>query len=94
MDYGQQWRGTRKQLHSSLMEKVVDREYLPLQEAEGRQMLRDYLLHPEEHMLHPKRFTNSVVMSIIWGVRTATTATRHMHRCVGLLAGLIVLMAC
>ena len=82
MDYGTQWRGTRKLLHSTFMEKVVESEHLKLQEAEGRQMLRDYLVSPEEHMLHPKRFANSVIMSIIWGVRTASPRTRHMRRCV------------
>jgi len=43
-------------------------------------MLRDHVLSPEQHMLHPKRYSNSVMMSIVWGVRTPTTQTRHMHR--------------
>lgn len=76
MAYGPQWRATRKLLHNTLMEKVVESDHLHLQEAEARQMLRDYLVSPEEHMLHPKRFSNSVTMSIIWGVRTPTPRTR------------------
>lgn len=99
MDYGQQWRATRKLLHGSLMEKVVgeflawevllfdcdidgvlDEQHLPLQEAEARQMIRDYLLKPEDHMLHPKRFSNSITMSIVWGIRTPTPQTEHMQR--------------
>lgn len=80
MQYGQQWRSTRKLLHTSLMEKVVDEEHLPLQEAEARQMIRDYLLKPEDHMKHPKRFSNSVTMSIVWGIRTPTPKTDHMDR--------------
>lgn len=76
MAYGAQWRATRKLLHATLMEKVVESEHLRLQDAEARQMLRDYLISPEEHMLHPKRFSNSVTMSIIWGVRTPTPRTR------------------
>lgn len=80
MDYGQQWRSTRKILHSSLTEKVVDEHHLPLQEAEARQMIRDYLLKPEDHMLHPKRFSNSVTMSIVWGIRTPTPEMQHMER--------------
>lgn len=79
MQHGQQWRSTRKLLHSSLMEKVVDEHHLPLQEAEARQMVRDYLLNPEDHMLHPKRFSNSVTMSIVWGIRTPTPQTEHMQ---------------
>lgn len=76
MAYGPQWRATRKLLHTTLMEKVVESDHLKLQDAEARQMLRDYLVNPEEHMLHPKRFANSVTMSIIWGVRTPTPRTR------------------
>jgi cytochrome P450 len=80
MAHGQQWRSTRKLLHGSLMEKVVDEQHLPVQEAEARQMIRDYLLKPEDHMLHPKRFSNSVTMSIVWGIRTPTPQTEHMER--------------
>lgn len=80
MDYGQQWRGTRKLLHGSFMEKVVDEQHLDITEAESKQMLRDYLLRPQDHMLHPKRYSNSITMSIIWGVRTPTPRTSHMQR--------------
>lgn len=80
MKHGQQWRSTRKLLHGSLMEKVVDEQHLPIQEAEARQMVRDYLCWPEEHMLHPKRYSNSITMSIVWGVRTPTPKTEHMQR--------------
>lgn len=79
MQHGHQWRSTRKLLHSNLMEKVVDEHHLPLQEAEARQMIRDYLLKPKDHMLHPKRFSNSVTMSIVWGIRTPTPQTEHME---------------
>jgi cytochrome P450 family 619 len=50
MDYGTQWRETRKLLHGSLMEGVVEEQHLQLVEVEASQMLRDYLLKPEEHM--------------------------------------------
>ncbi|KAK3674888.1 hypothetical protein LTR78_005232 [Recurvomyces mirabilis] len=80
MTYGSQWRATRKLLHGSFMEKVVETEYLPIQEAEARQMIRDYMVQPEKHMLHPKRFSNSVTMSLVWGVRTPVPETRHMQR--------------
>ena len=80
MDYGQQWRGTRKLLHGTFMERVVEDQHVKVQEAEARQMVRDYLMFPEEHMLHPKRFANSIIMSLIWGVRTPRTGTRHMER--------------
>lgn len=80
MDYGQQWRDTRKLLHGTFMEKIVEDSHIHLQEAEARQMVRDYLLNPKDHMLHPKRYSNSVTMSLVWGVRTPTPKTRHMRR--------------
>ena len=80
MDYGPQWRDTRKLLHGTFMEKVVEEQHLKIQEAEARQMIRDYLLQPDSHMLHPRRFSNSITMSIVWGIRTPTAQTRHMHR--------------
>ncbi|KAK4635254.1 Cytochrome P450 monooxygenase [Fulvia fulva] len=36
MDYGAQWRDTRKLLHGSFMERMVDENHMPLQEAEAR----------------------------------------------------------
>ena len=80
MDYGPQWRDTRKMIHQSFMEKMVEENHIHLQEAEARQMIRDYVLHPEDHMLQPKRFSNSIIMSLNWGVRTPTPQTRHMQR--------------
>ncbi|KAK5126661.1 hypothetical protein LTR85_009595 [Meristemomyces frigidus] len=80
MDYGPQWRDTRKLLHGTFMEKVVEDQHLKVQEAEARQMIRDYLVDPSHHMLHPKRYSNSITMSIVWGIRTPTAQTRHMHR--------------
>ncbi|KAK5130310.1 hypothetical protein LTR08_002234 [Meristemomyces frigidus] len=80
MEYGAQWRETRKLLHGTFAEKAVEERFLGLQEAEARVMVRGYLLEPEQHMLHPKRFANSVIMSIVWGVRTPTARTGHMHR--------------
>ncbi|KAI7658152.1 putative cytochrome P450 [Hortaea werneckii] len=80
MDYGNQWCETRKLFHSQFTEKMVETEHIKVQEAEARQMLRDYLVEPEQHMLHPKRYSNSITMSLVWGVRTPTAHTRHMHR--------------
>ena len=80
MEHGPQWRDTRKLLHGTFTEKIVDEQHLKVQEAEARQMLKDYLDDPEHHMLHPKRYANSIIMSIVWGIRTPTAQTRHMHR--------------
>ncbi|PPJ49559.1 hypothetical protein CBER1_01956 [Cercospora berteroae] len=80
MKYGPQWRDSRRLLHGQFNEKLVEEQHIKLQEAECRQMIRDYLLNPADHMLHPKRFSNSVTMSLVWGVRTPTPQTKHMQR--------------
>jgi hypothetical protein len=42
----------------------VEKDYVPVQNAEAVQMLFDFCQRPDQHMLHPKRFSNSVAMSI------------------------------
>jgi cytochrome P450 len=64
MHYGSLWRTFRKVSHQHFMETVVEKEYVKIQEAEAVQMIYDYTVAPEQHMKHPKRFSNSIVMSI------------------------------
>ena len=64
MDYDENWRVVRKLIHQTLMETRCDKEHYKLQEAEANQMLYDFMTKPEENMLHPKRFSNSITMSI------------------------------
>lgn len=64
MHYGNQWRTFRKLIHQHLMESMVDSEHLRIVDAEAVQLVRDYMLYPEDHMLHPKRFSNSITNSI------------------------------
>ena len=80
MENGAQWRDIRKLIHVSFTEKLVEEQHLKVQEAEARQLLKDYLLDREHHMLHPKRFSNSIIMSLVWGVRTPTVQMSHMCR--------------
>lgn len=51
---------------------------MQLVEAEGVQMMRDFLVHPEEHMLHSKRTSNSIIMSLLYGIRTESCHTEHL----------------
>jgi cytochrome P450 len=64
MGYGPTWRSFRKLLHQDFMEAMCEKEHVKIQNAEAIQMLRDFIIAPEQHMLHPKRFSNSVIMSI------------------------------
>lgn len=66
MQYGQLWRTFRKLVHQHFMESMVEKSHLPVQNAEAVQMLRDFCVRPDQHMLHPKRYSNSITMSLGW----------------------------
>ncbi|KAE8378183.1 cytochrome P450 [Aspergillus bertholletiae] len=80
MDSGPTFRLFRKLLHQELMESICDKKHIKLQNAEAVQMLHDFVAFPQQHMLHPKRFSNSVIMSILYGIRTASHDAPHMTR--------------
>jgi cytochrome P450 len=64
MDYGNTWRAFRKIVHENFKESMVVNEHTKLVNAEAVQMCRDFLVMPGKHMEHPKRFSNSIVMSL------------------------------
>jgi cytochrome P450 len=64
MNYGPDWRKLRKLLHQDLTESLCDKHHIKLVNAEAVQMLRDFVNNPSDHMLHPKRYSNSIVMSL------------------------------
>lgn len=64
MNPGEKWRLLRKLMHQQFHEARCEREHITLQNAEAVQMLRDFLVEPEELMQHPRRFSNSIIMSL------------------------------
>jgi hypothetical protein len=64
MQYSDTWRTMRKLIHQFFMESRCEKEHYQVQEAEASQMLYDFMTEPEKHMLHPKRFSNSITMSL------------------------------
>lgn len=64
MQYGDTWRTMRKLIHQFFMESQCEKNHYVVQEAEAAQMLHDFMAQPEDHMLHPKRFSNSITMSL------------------------------
>ncbi|KAH8693657.1 putative cytochrome P450 [Talaromyces proteolyticus] len=67
--YGQYWRTARRTIHQHFMESMCE-HHDRIQHAEAVQMLRDFVFEPEKYMLHPKRFSNSTITSILYGVRS------------------------
>jgi cytochrome P450 len=63
MDYGNTWRAFRRVIHQYFMESMVVNQHTKLVDAEAVQMCRDFMVKPEGYMEHPKRYSNSIVMS-------------------------------
>ncbi|OIW27060.1 putative cytochrome P450 [Coniochaeta ligniaria NRRL 30616] len=78
MQYSDRWRTCRKLVHQFFMESMVVKHHVDVVDAEAVQMLRDFVVDPQGHMRHPKRFSNSIIMSLIYGTRTPSIKTRHM----------------
>ncbi|KAL2163859.1 hypothetical protein VTH06DRAFT_3069 [Thermothelomyces fergusii] len=78
MQYSERWRMCRKLVHQYFMEQMVLKHHLQVVNAEAVQMLRDFVVHPEGHMKHPKRYSNSIIMSLVYGARTPDINTKHM----------------
>lgn len=55
---------TRTQVHHHFRARTVEKEYMPMVDAEAVQMIRDFIVAPEHPMHHPKRFSNSILMSL------------------------------
>lgn len=64
MNYGNKWRLFRKLIHNYFHENRCEKEHISVQNAEAVQMLRDFCIAPGELMKHPKRFSNSIIMSL------------------------------
>lgn len=64
MSHSDKWRLFRKLLHQEFHEAKCEKQHVSLQTAEAVEMLNDFCVMPEQMMDHPKRFSNSIVMSI------------------------------
>lgn len=80
MPYGEKWRTFRGLMHQHLTENMVQQQHLSLVNAEALQLVRDYMLFPEDHMLHPKRFSNSIINSIGSRVSIVQYVSRRLTR--------------
>ncbi|EEB95713.1 hypothetical protein MPER_05275 [Moniliophthora perniciosa FA553] len=66
--YSDTWRTLRKAAHTILTPKAVER-HLPIQLAEATQVLHDFLTNPDDFFEHIGRYSNSVIMSVLFGKR-------------------------
>lgn len=63
MSQGDKWRKFRKVIHQHFNEGRCEKQHIKLQNAEAVQMMRDFMLGPEDLMWHPKRYSNSITMA-------------------------------
>ncbi|KAK4944566.1 hypothetical protein LTR10_016000 [Elasticomyces elasticus] len=70
MDNTPRWRIMRRLIHQDLTESICDREHSKIHQAESVQLLHDVLQSPDEWVQHLKRFSNSIIMSIVYGIRS------------------------
>lgn len=69
MKYDDEWRLSRKMIHSLLnAKKAVD--YVPYQELELKQMLSDMIDRPSAFHDHVRRYSTSLVTSFVFGWRS------------------------
>ncbi|ESK85931.1 cytochrome [Moniliophthora roreri MCA 2997] len=66
--YSDTWRVLRKAAHTILTPKAVEK-HLPIQVAEATQVLYDFLTNPDDFFKNLGRYSNSVVMSVLFGKR-------------------------
>lgn len=78
MQMGDRWRMRRKLIHQHFMDSAVEKKHIPLINAEAVQMMHDFCVEPGKHMIHPKRYSNSIIMSLLYSTRTPTSETPHM----------------
>lgn len=63
------WRSLRKTMHQILSARQLD-AFRPFQDLESKHLLYEYLHKPDKWYLANGRYSNSVIMSIIFGVRS------------------------
>lgn len=78
MQYGVKWRLFRRLVQNYFNEARCQQEHVSIVEAEAVQMMHDLMAEPKDLMLHPKRFSNSIIMSLVFGIRTPSVNTKHM----------------
>ncbi|KAK6008854.1 hypothetical protein QM012_000757 [Aureobasidium pullulans] len=77
MHHGETWRACRRLIHQVFREQKCETDHMPLIQAELSQMMNDFLTFPDGHMNHFKRTSNSIIMSLLFGIRTKSCTTKH-----------------
>ncbi|KAI3615566.1 cytochrome p450 [Moniliophthora roreri] len=76
LPYADTWRVMRKAAQAILTPRAVE-SHLPIQKAEAIQLMYDFLKDPEGFFGHLGRYSNSIMMSVLFGNRCPRYESRH-----------------
>ncbi|KAL4993008.1 hypothetical protein BDV10DRAFT_190364 [Aspergillus recurvatus] len=91
MNADERWKLRRKLYFQLVNEARCNTEHIRLVDAEAIQLVRDMCLVPSSLMYHPGRFSNSIIMSLVFGIRTPAYDSPHyleLQRIVNEMSGL------
>lgn len=69
MGYTERWRNQRRIMHSILNGRQAETKFVPFQNLESKQLVYEILNDPENFHKASQRFSNSVILSVIFGRR-------------------------
>jgi len=69
MPYGDRWRRARKVMHQILNTQQADK-FQVYEDLESKRLLLDYLREPDKWYFANQQFSNSVILSIVFGRRS------------------------
>lgn len=64
MNADERWKLRRKLYFQMMSESRCNKDHLKLVDAEASQLARDICLDPSNLMLHPGRYSNSIIMTL------------------------------
>ncbi|KAH6972735.1 cytochrome P450 [Ilyonectria destructans] len=85
MGHTNRWRTQRKIMHAILNGQQAESKFIPFEELEVRQLVWDYLHTPYQFYTANQRFSNSVIMSVIFG-RRAQLGDEQLRKMLKLMA--------
>ncbi|KAI0088621.1 cytochrome P450 [Irpex rosettiformis] len=75
--YGEKWRSLRRGVHEILTPQASMNQR-PLQDAESAQLMYDILRSPDDHFNAVRRFSSSLILSIVFGKRAPRFSTKEV----------------
>lgn len=69
MPYADKWRSQRKIMHTILNSRQAEVKFAPFQDLEAKQLVYEILRDPRNYHKASQRFSNSVMLSVIFGRR-------------------------